>query len=73
MKKIRLQFDALRVESFATAAAGPARGTVRGNALGDLAADPAIAASDLCTDQSYVDTCIFYTCAGCTTADPDYC
>ena len=106
MKKMKLQLEALRVESFDTAAAGHARGTVRGNAVaiaacntdapdcdpitcgpscigpctsnGDYAAaasDPIVvgSANELCTDPSYVETCIFYTCAGCTTADPEYC
>jgi hypothetical protein len=106
--KLKLEMDALRVESFHTAASGPARGTVHGNAAAlarcntdapdcdpitcgpscigactsDGAALAAAAGSDpvivqsankLCTSPSYLETCIFYTCAGCTTADPEYC
>lgn len=107
--KLKLELDALRVESFDTAAASAARGTVRGN--GRLAAggcntdapdcdpitcgpscigpctsdnqlqaaaigsDPVIvgSANPLCTTPSYLETCIFYTCGGCTTEDPEYC
>ncbi|HEX8243676.1 MAG TPA: pinensin family lanthipeptide [Longimicrobium sp.] len=106
MKKMKLQLEALRVESFATAAAAPARGTVRGNAAAvgcntdapdcdpitcgpscigpctsngyaaaDSGTEPIIvgSANELCTDPSYVETCIFYTCGGCTSDDPAYC
>jgi hypothetical protein len=102
MKKIKLELDALRVESFATDAARPARGTVRGRALaggcntdapdcdditcgpsciGPCTSDGALAANAVAidgsnpirTDPSYIETCIFYTCGGCTTDDPDYC
>jgi hypothetical protein len=73
MTRLKLDMGALRVESFHAASAGPGRGTVRGNAA--AAADRATGstANTLITDDSYVQTCIFYTCGGCTTADPDYC
>ncbi len=73
MKKMKLQFDSLRVESFATAAAEQARGTVRGNAASGTEPIIVDSANELCTDRSYVETCIFYTCGGCTTQDPEYC
>lgn len=104
MKKLKLDFDALQVESFHTAGAARGRGTVRGNAAArcdtnaydcdgltcgpscigpctsdgaDALAAGAVAGSAGCntlvTDESYLQTCIFYTCGGCTTADPDYC
>jgi hypothetical protein len=72
MKKMKLELDALCVESFATATADAKRGTVRGNDVA-AATDPVLVGSDWCTDQSYQETCIFYTCGGCTTQDPDYC
>jgi hypothetical protein len=106
--KLKLEMDALRVESFETAMPASGRGTVRGNAVarcdtnaadcdpitcgpscigpctsngagaalaGDRFAvtDPVGSDVDLCTNDSYVQTCIFYTCGGCTTADPAYC
>ena len=37
MKKIRLEMDALRVDSFATAAAPEARGTVHGRQIDPIA------------------------------------
>ena len=71
MTRLKLDVDALRVESFHAAGAVRGRGTVRGNgaaeALGSRTVDT------LVTDDSYAQTCIFYTCGGCTTADPDYC
>ena len=72
MKKLKLELDALRVESFHAADAGRGHGTVRGNAAGG--AGDGIAATDpIVTNESYLQTCIFYTCGGCTTEDPDYC
>ncbi|HYH82766.1 MAG TPA: pinensin family lanthipeptide [Longimicrobium sp.] len=105
--RLKLRIDALRVESFETAAVGSARGTVRGNGLvaarcdtnapdcdpitcgpscigactsdgaGVAAArtDPVVvgSANPLCGTPSYLETCIFYTCAGCTSEDPEYC
>ena len=75
--RTRLRPDALRVESFAaTRAAPPARGTVRANGDAAVADDEEIVAGSanrLCTTPSYLETCIFYTCGGCTTADPEYC
>lgn len=73
MKKMKLQLEALRVESFSTARAGDARGTVR--AHGASGTEPIVvgSANELCTDRSYVETCIFYTCGGCTSQDPEYC
>lgn len=75
MKKLRLAIDALCVESFDTAAAGAdAHGTVRGNQEEVLRPDPGTGGSgDIRCDTSYIETCIFYTCGGCTTADPEYC
>jgi hypothetical protein len=74
MKKMKLRLEALRVESFATATSADARGTVHGNDAMQ-GSDPIIvgSANELCTDQSYVETCIFYTCGGCTSDDPQYC
>lgn len=60
MKKLRLEIDALRVESFGTGAAS-AGGTV--NAHFDeiaLATDPVITDPD--TDPSRIDSCYFDTC-----------
>ena len=62
MKKMKLEIDSLRVESFsADAAARGARGTVRGNDLSGtvIVADP--------SDRSFIDTCWINTCAGCGT------
>lgn len=119
MRKLRLDMDELRVESFDTTAAGGARrGTVRGNADGVASAEPDTCQSQdaQCSDDSncaqscpwtcagdpvscggscegschtcpdtcgrtcgetcdYVscDTCLFYTCGGCTTELPEYC
>jgi hypothetical protein len=30
-------------------------------------------ANPLCTSPSYLETCIFYTCGGCDSMDPEYC
>jgi hypothetical protein len=105
MKKLTLELDALRVESFETGDAAGPRGTVRGAAVtpsacptdaydcdpntqggscvarctsckwaaADAAEQPGGASDPLCQDPSYVQTCLFYTCGGCTTADPAYC
>jgi hypothetical protein len=74
MKMLKLELDALRVESFHAASAGRGRGTVRGNAAG-IANDKLGCSSvnTLVTDESYQQTCIFYTCGGCTSDDPAYC
>ena len=76
MSKLKLVIDALSVESFETAAAlGSARGTVRGaqaRAIHDDGGDGTI--QPVTTDDpSFIQTCWFYTCGGCTTADPAYC
>jgi hypothetical protein len=94
MSKLKLEIDALRVESFETAAALGSRGTVLGAQVAGCNTDaydcdpltcgPSCIGS--CTsnggdavqavtpqDESFIQTCWFYTCAGCTTADPDYC
>ena len=108
MPKLKLEVDALRVESFHTAAAGQPRGTVNGNAvagarcgtdapdcdpitcgpscIGACTSDGAQAAAggsvvviepasdnQWCTNESYQQTCMLYTCGGCTTEDPQYC
>jgi len=74
MKKLKLEMDALRVESFHAASAGRGHGTVRGNAAGigddQLEHTPV---NTIVTDESYQQTCIFYTCGGCTSDDPAYC
>lgn len=71
MKKMKLELDTLCVESFATHVAQGARGTVRGKAVAGDVLQPAT--PTLQTDPSYEQTCIFYTCGGCTTEDPAYC
>lgn len=75
MSKLKLEIDALGVESFETAAMlGSARGTVRGAHAGvredglDDTIEPVTT-----DDPSFIQTCWFYTCGGCTTADPVYC
>ena len=71
MSKLRLEIDALCVESFETAAAlGSARGTVRG-AQAMVEQDREDTLQPVTTDDpSFLQTCWFYTCGGCTTADP---
>lgn len=62
MRKLRLEIDALRVESFGTGAAS-AGGTV--NAHFDRiapATDPIVIVTDPETDRSRVDSCYFNTC-----------
>lgn len=79
MMKLRLRVDELRVESFTAGAPRDARGTVRGHGQDAIAGgevvDPPVdgSANPLCGSPSYVQTCILYTCAGCGTADPEYC
>ena len=103
MKKLRLDVDALTVESFATDAGLRGAGTVRANAVTPSAcptdaydcdpntigascgirctsckwavadADGVAAAGTVDQDKSVAETCVFYTCATCTTADPAYC
>jgi hypothetical protein len=58
MKKLRLEVDALRVESFGTGAAS-AGGTV--NAHFDRNTGPVIV-TDPDTDPSRIDSCYFNTC-----------
>jgi hypothetical protein len=62
MKKLRLQVDALRVESFGTGAAS-AGGTVNAHFDG-IAPDtgPIVIITDPDTDQSRVDSCYYNTC-----------
>lgn len=71
MSKLKLEIDALRVESFEIAAGadGP-RGTVRGAQDRQFAHEAGRVTPD---DPSWVQTCLFYTCGGCTTVDPAYC
>jgi hypothetical protein len=94
MSKLKLEIDALRVESFETAAALGSRGTVLGaqvarcntdaydcdpltcgpSCIGGCTSDGAkVAQAVTPQDDSFIQTCWFYTCAGCTTADPAYC
>ncbi|HEV7590228.1 MAG TPA: hypothetical protein VGO40_19065 [Longimicrobium sp.] len=93
MSKLKLDIDALRVESFETAAALGSRGTVRGaqlarcttdaydcdpltcgpSCIGSCTSNGAAAAQATPQDESFLQTCWFYTCGGCTTADPAYC
>ncbi|HYW14134.1 MAG TPA: hypothetical protein VE871_19370 [Longimicrobium sp.] len=58
MKKLRMEIDALRVESFGTGT-GSAGGTVNGHF--DNVADPVIV-TDPATDRSRIDSCYFNTC-----------
>ncbi|HVG46276.1 MAG TPA: hypothetical protein VM890_16145 [Longimicrobium sp.] len=76
MSKLKLEIETLCVESFETAAdMGGARGTVRGAQaaafIGDEREDTVQPVTS--DDPSFVQTCWFYTCGGCTTADPAYC
>ncbi|HSU13181.1 hypothetical protein [Longimicrobium sp.] len=78
MKKMRLQMDELRVESFTTGSPRVERGTVQGHdsgAPGDARIQDPVdgSANELCTSPSYLETCILYTCGGCDSADPQYC
>jgi hypothetical protein len=66
MKKVRLDLEALSVESFATADGGAERGTVRGFAS-DLAAscyDTCVAIGAPCgsENQTYVESCVAGAC-----------
>jgi hypothetical protein len=72
MRKMRLQVDALRVESFDTAAASPERGTVHGHASlyweDCYESETCPGAGWPCdpTDQSCGGTCYEFTChPGC--------
>ncbi len=66
MKKLRLQVDALRVESFGTGTAAVG-GTV--NAHFDRAGGPVLL-TDAETDPSRVDSCYYNTCYnGCDWTD----
>lgn len=65
MKKLRLELDALRVESFGTGA-GAAGGTVNGHEFGTT--EPVII--DTTGDTSRIDSCYFNTCyEGCDWTD----
>jgi hypothetical protein len=72
MKKMKLEMEALRVESFPTAehAAATPRGTVRANLADDTLAGADPAAKDEtvpCTNQTCGNTC------GCPTWAPESC
>ena len=74
--ELKLVIDALSVESFETAAAlRSARGTVRGaQRAANLQDGRDDTIQPVTTDDpSFIQTCWFYTCGGCTTADPAYC
>jgi hypothetical protein len=75
MSKLKLEIDSLCVESFETAAVhGEARGTVRGAQRAGIRDDELDNTQPVTPDDpSFVQTCWFYTCGGCTTADPAYC
>jgi len=75
MSKLKLEIDALRVESFETAAALGSRGTVLGAQVAAIHEDGWEDPIQPVTtdDPSFIQTCWFYTCGGCTTADPAYC
>ena len=61
MRKIRLDVDALRVDSFDTAAGAESqRGTVRGHSYPDACFPPSG------SDDPFLDTCGYATCAGDT-------
>jgi hypothetical protein len=71
MSKLKLELDALCVESFETASGGAApRGTVRGAQDRQFEKVGGVTTPN---DPSWVQTCLFYTCGGCTTVDPAYC
>ena len=59
MAKLRLEIDALRVESFDVQPAGRERGTVAANAIVGAIADPVPATNDAkaCMD-SWINTCV---------------
>jgi len=59
MKKLRLEMDALRVESFATAAGAREAGTVHGHSYPNGCFPPP-------GSDPFVDTCHYATCAGDT-------
>lgn len=62
MKKLRLEVDALRVESFGTGAAS-AGGTVNGHLDGIApGTGPIVIITDPDTDPSRVDSCYYNTC-----------
>ncbi len=60
MKKLRLEMDELRVESFATDAAAGEAGTVHGHSYPNACLPPSG------SDEPFVDTCGYATCAGDT-------
>jgi hypothetical protein len=60
MKKLHLDLDTLRVESFGTGA-GSAGGTVNGY-IGIAPGSDPIIVTDPNTDRSRVDSCYFNTC-----------
>jgi hypothetical protein len=59
MKKLRLEVDALRVESFGTGAASAGGTVVAHYAAGT---GPIVIVTDPETDRSRVDSCYFNTC-----------
>ncbi|HET7461961.1 MAG TPA: hypothetical protein VFJ82_11965 [Longimicrobium sp.] len=61
MKKLHLDLDSLRVESFGTGA-GAAGGTVNGHIFDVAAGNSPIIVTDPDTDPSRVDSCYFNTC-----------
>lgn len=59
MKKLRLELDSLRVESFGTGA-GSAGGTVNGHIFDNAAGTGQSIIDD--SDRSRIDSCYFNTC-----------
>jgi hypothetical protein len=60
MTKLKLELETLLVESFGTAGAAGARGTVAAN-------EAVSTAATIQPDDSYLQTCYINTCAGCGT------
>ena len=72
MSKLKLEIDALHVESFEVSAGEAGlRGTVQ--SAQDRQFEKAGATVTTPNNPSWVQTCLFYTCGGCTTVDPAYC
>ncbi|HEX8695539.1 MAG TPA: hypothetical protein VF746_24210 [Longimicrobium sp.] len=74
MPKLKLDLEALAVETFATTPAGGRRGTVRGAAYDGLAdtpvedtgcTAPCMSGDSLCKIESCGSTCIAASCYGC--------
>jgi hypothetical protein len=69
MKKLRLDVDALRVESFGTGTASGS-GTVNAHVAGIAPGTGPVILTDPDTDPSRVDSCYFNTCYhGCDWTD----